>query len=64
MAIEEELSVLVARPPTEVFDHLIAVERWPEWLIASGIVGVERATDDRPSSGEAPTPLGRESAYL
>jgi uncharacterized protein YndB with AHSA1/START domain len=51
MAIEETFEVVIARPPVEVFDHLVAVERWPEWLIASGIVGVER---DAPE-----TPIGR-----
>jgi hypothetical protein len=42
MTIAQTLEVQLARPPAEVFDHLIAVERWPEWLIASGIVRVER----------------------
>ena len=43
MAIDETVTVRIARSPEEVFEHLTAVERWPEWLIASGIVGVERA---------------------
>jgi hypothetical protein len=28
-----------------VYAHLAAVERWPEWLIASGIVRVERVDE-------------------
>ena len=42
MAIDETFTVRIGRPPGEVFEHLIAVERWPEWLIATGIVGVDR----------------------
>lgn len=42
MAIDEALSVVIARQPSVVFEHLVAVERWPEWLIASGIVAVTR----------------------
>lgn len=42
MAIDLETEVVLARPPAEVFAHLTAIERWPEWLIASGIVRVER----------------------
>lgn len=42
MAISLELEVPIGRPPAEVFAHLTDVERWPEWLIASGIVRVER----------------------
>jgi uncharacterized protein YndB with AHSA1/START domain len=32
-----------AEPPGEVFAQLTDLDRWPEWLIASGIVGVRRA---------------------
>jgi uncharacterized protein YndB with AHSA1/START domain len=48
MAIDLELEVSVGRPPADVFTHLAAVERWPEWLIASGIIRVVRATTDGP----------------
>jgi uncharacterized protein YndB with AHSA1/START domain len=48
MAISLDVEVAIARPPSEVFAHLTAVERWPEWLIASGIVGVRRAGDAGP----------------
>jgi Polyketide cyclase / dehydrase and lipid transport len=42
MAISLELEVPIGRPTAQVFAQLIDVERWPEWLIASGIVRVER----------------------
>ena len=42
MTIAVEIETEIARPPAEVFDALTAVERYPEWLIASGIVRVER----------------------
>lgn len=58
MALDETVSVLIGRPPSDVFRHLIAVERWPEWLIASGIVGVERASGDAPLGVDAPLGLG------
>ncbi len=41
MTISLELEVPLGRPAAEVFAHLTDVERWPEWLIASGIVRVE-----------------------
>ena len=41
MTISLELEVPIGRPAADVFAHLTAVERWPEWLIASGIVRVE-----------------------
>jgi uncharacterized protein YndB with AHSA1/START domain len=40
IAVEVERSI--ARSPAAVFAELSAVERFPEWLIASGIVRVER----------------------
>ena len=42
MAISLDLDVRIGRPADQVFAHLTDVERWPEWLIASGIVRVER----------------------
>lgn len=42
MAIIDEQEVVIGRPPAEVYAHLAAVERWPEWLIASGVIRVER----------------------
>jgi uncharacterized protein YndB with AHSA1/START domain len=37
-----EIETRIGRPPADVFAALSAVERYPEWLIASGIVRVER----------------------
>ena len=42
MAVEATITTRIGRPPPDVFAALTAVERYPEWLIASGIVGVER----------------------
>ena len=42
MAISLDLDIRIGRSVDEVFAHLTDVERWPEWLIASGIVRVER----------------------
>jgi uncharacterized protein YndB with AHSA1/START domain len=42
MAVKVDLDTLIARPAAPVFDALIDVERYPAWLIASGIVRVER----------------------
>jgi uncharacterized protein YndB with AHSA1/START domain len=49
VTIAVELETGIARPPGEVFAELIAIERYPEWLIASGIVGIERL-DDGPAA--------------
>ena len=37
MTIAAELETRIGRPLPAVFDELVAVERYPEWLIASGI---------------------------
>jgi uncharacterized protein YndB with AHSA1/START domain len=37
MAIRHEVQVRIDRPASAVFAALADVERWPEWLIASGI---------------------------
>ena len=42
MTIAIEIETRIGRPPPIVFAELIAVERFPAWLIASGIVRVER----------------------
>ena len=51
MTIAVELETGIARPPADVFAELVAIERFPEWLIASGIVGVERLDDGPPGPG-------------
>lgn len=43
MAVDVTVTTRIGRLPRDVFAALIAVERFPEWLIASGIVAVERA---------------------
>lgn len=45
MTIEVDIDVTIARPPAIVFVELSEVERFPEWLVASGIVRVERLED-------------------
>lgn len=42
MTIAAEVETSIRRPPGRVFEALTAVERFPDWLIASGIVKVER----------------------
>jgi carbon monoxide dehydrogenase subunit G len=42
MTVKVDIENRIARPPSVVFDALIDVERYPLWLIASGIVRVER----------------------
>ena len=46
MAIDVTVTTKIGRLPRDVFAALVAVERFPEWLIASGIVGVARADTD------------------
>ena len=41
MTVAVEIETRIGRPPADVFAELTSVERFPEWLIASGIVGVE-----------------------
>jgi uncharacterized protein YndB with AHSA1/START domain len=49
VTISVEAETTIARPPDDVFAELVAVERYPGWLIASGIVAVERL-DPGPAS--------------
>jgi uncharacterized protein YndB with AHSA1/START domain len=42
VTIAVELETRIERPVADVFAALVDVERYPEWLVASGIVGVER----------------------
>ena len=42
MTVKVDIETAIARPPSEVFAALTDVERYPDWLIASGIVRVER----------------------
>jgi uncharacterized protein YndB with AHSA1/START domain len=46
VTISVELETTIACQPADVFDELVAVERFPEWLVASGIAAVERLDDE------------------
>ena len=52
MAIAVTIETTIARPPAEVFDRIADIDAWPSWLIASGIVRVERASDGALTEGE------------
>ena len=52
MAIAVTIETVVARPPTEVFAHVADIDHWPSWLIAIGIVRVERVTVGPLTEGE------------
>lgn len=45
MAVDVTITTRIGRSAADVFAALTAVERFPEWLIASGIVKVSRADD-------------------
>ena len=51
MTIAVEVETDIARPPADVFAELLAVERYPGWLVASGIVAVERLDPGPPAVG-------------
>ena len=55
MAITVLIERHIGRSPEAVYDEIAAVERWPEWLIASGIQRVERKTEGPLSSDETLT---------
>lgn len=42
MSVAVQVETRIGRPPADVFAALSAIERYPEWLIASGITRVER----------------------
>jgi uncharacterized protein YndB with AHSA1/START domain len=42
MTIRALVEVPIGRSPESVWDELTAVERFPEWLVESGIIGVQR----------------------
>ena len=52
MAIAVTIEATVSRPPAEVFAQIADIERWPSWLIASGIIRVERSSDGPLVEGE------------
>lgn len=52
MAIDVVIETRIGRPLAEVFTRVADIDRWPEWLIASGIVRVERDSDGPLMSGD------------
>ena len=42
MTVSIDAEVRIARPVGDVYAALIDVERWPAWLIATGIIRVQR----------------------
>ena len=45
MTIAAEIETRIERSPADVFEALVAVEQFPQWLIASGITRVELLDD-------------------
>jgi uncharacterized protein YndB with AHSA1/START domain len=45
MTIAVTIETTVARPPAEVFAHIADIADWPSWLVASGIIRVDRTAD-------------------
>jgi uncharacterized protein YndB with AHSA1/START domain len=52
MAIEVTLETTIERPVEAVFERVADIERWPEWLIASGITAVRRSNSGQLARGE------------
>ena len=52
MAIEVVIDTAITRPPEDVFARIADVDRWPSWLIASGIVSVARSSTGPVATGE------------
>lgn len=52
MAIAVTIEKTITRSPEDVFARIADIAAWPSWLIASGIVRVERSTEGPLTSGE------------
>ena len=52
MAIAVVLETRIGRPIDEVFRHLVDLDRWPEWLVATGIRRMERGQTGAAQPGE------------
>ena len=52
MAIDVAIESTIERPREDVFDTIADLDRWPDWLVASGIRGVARDRDGAPVAGE------------
>jgi uncharacterized protein YndB with AHSA1/START domain len=55
MTISVTIETDIARPRDVVFAALADVDRWSEWLIATGIIRVTRASSAAPVTGERMT---------
>lgn len=55
MAIAVVIETRIGRSREAVFDEIAAIERWPAWLIASGIRRIERTVTGPLTTGEALT---------
>ena len=53
MAIEVALEARIGRSAEDVYRHLAELDRWPEWLIATGIRRIERVETGAAVPGEA-----------
>lgn len=51
MTIAVEIESRIGRSPADVYAELSAIERFPEWLVASGIVRVERLDGGQLAAG-------------
>lgn len=52
MTIEVVVDEAIAASPEAVYARIADIERWPSWLIASGIIRVERSTTGAVAAGE------------
>jgi uncharacterized protein YndB with AHSA1/START domain len=52
MAIAVTIETTVGRSPAEVFARIADIDTWPSWLVASGIVRVERDSEDPLAEGD------------
>jgi uncharacterized protein YndB with AHSA1/START domain len=41
MAVKVQIETTIERAPSEVFEELAAVERYPSWMVASGVTAVD-----------------------
>ena len=67
MTVAGRVETDIRRPPADVFAALVDVERYPSWLIASGIVRVERLDPGPLAAGSRcgstrPWPVARPSS--
>ena len=53
MAIDVALDARIGRSAEDVYRHLADLDRWPEWLIATGIRRMERTETGLAVPGEA-----------